>query len=80
MANITLLNIESEILTSLDFQDIDFSALKARRKYLILNTNIYTKYSMYPLKVHLFGSALTVNQATLEDELITLMFKSYIST
>ena len=34
LANLTLLNIESEILTDLDFQDIidSFSTLKARRK------------------------------------------------
>ena len=35
---------------------------------------------MFPLKTDLFGSALTVNQAILEDEHITLMFKSYICT
>jgi len=34
LANLTLLNIESEILTDLNFQDIidSFSTLKARRK------------------------------------------------
>ena len=31
-------------------------------------------------KIYLFGSVLTVNQATLGDEHITLMFKLYICT